>query len=459
MTIFITITNTNQWDEIVSSAPEDNVIEHLDIHSTAETKIVKEAVSLNDLSNCIDSFENLVILYESPESYLYRRIETNFGEGFVIENCLSYLNGLVSIFRNHREKIKLLNLDKIANSTEHEITALDGLHLPSSQTLQPAARDFRYLAAYYLVNEDESLSAAAELLEACSLPVYYFKNTAEILTKFSDYLIENEAERKLNKKFINDIKNNVVKLENENALLNSHLVDYKITSSARILELEASLSESLTEVKLLRIKNKEYYNNFTKQNSLLEKETTEVKRLTTLVDEFDLNEKGMKSKIFELEASNHELKIQQKRARNQLQESIFNFNAINRELKTVKESLYWRITSPARLCSTKLKRKDIQIGEALKRDIKLLYSTNFFDADWYLSVYPDVAEANIDPAEHYLLHGASEGRSPSSAFDGQWYLRTHKDVEVSGINPLIHYLMYGMGEKRTIKPKKDENRR
>ncbi|MBT81096.1 MAG: hypothetical protein CL587_11985 [Alteromonadaceae bacterium] len=459
MTIFITITNTNQWDEIVSSAPEDNVIEHLDIHSTAETKIVKEAVSLNELSNCIDRFENLVILYESPESYLYRRIEMNFGKVSVIENCLSYLNGLVSIFRNHREKIKLLNLDKIANSTEHKITALAGLHFPSPQALQPAERDFRYFAAYYLVNEDESLSAAAELLEACSLPVYNFKNTAEILTKFNDYLIENETDRKLNKKFINDIRNNVIKLEKENALLNSHLIDYKIKSTARIFELEASLSESLAEVKLLRIKNKEYYTNFTKLNLLLDKEINKVNRLTTLIDDFELNEKEIKSKIFELEASNNELTIQHKKTRNQLQESIFNFNVINRELKTVKESLYWRITSPARLCSTKLKRKDIQIGEALKRDIKLLYSTNFFDADWYLSVYSDVAEANIDPAEHYLLHGASEGRSPSSAFDGQWYLRTHKDVEMSGINPLIHYLKYGMGEKRTIKPKKDENRR
>ena len=35
-----------------------------------------------------------------------------------------------------------------------------------------------------------------------------------------------------------------------------------------------------------------------------------------------------------------------------------------------------------------------------------------FDAQWYLAAYPDVAQAGIDPWEHYLRHGAEEGRLP-----------------------------------------------
>jgi SAM-dependent methyltransferase len=36
-----------------------------------------------------------------------------------------------------------------------------------------------------------------------------------------------------------------------------------------------------------------------------------------------------------------------------------------------------------------------------------------FDREFYLKQYPDVAEAGIDPLEHYIRHGRSEGRAPS----------------------------------------------
>ncbi len=35
-----------------------------------------------------------------------------------------------------------------------------------------------------------------------------------------------------------------------------------------------------------------------------------------------------------------------------------------------------------------------------------------FDAEWYLSEYPDVAKAGIDPLVHYLDYGRREGRQP-----------------------------------------------
>ena len=35
-----------------------------------------------------------------------------------------------------------------------------------------------------------------------------------------------------------------------------------------------------------------------------------------------------------------------------------------------------------------------------------------FDPDWYLATYPDLRDADIDPLQHYLDHGAAEGRWP-----------------------------------------------
>ena len=40
----------------------------------------------------------------------------------------------------------------------------------------------------------------------------------------------------------------------------------------------------------------------------------------------------------------------------------------------------------------------------------------FFDPDWYLRCYPDVAASGIDPLRHYLRHGRREGRLPCAVF-------------------------------------------
>ena len=61
-----------------------------------------------------------------------------------------------------------------------------------------------------------------------------------------------------------------------------------------------------------------------------------------------------------------------------------------------------------------------------------------FDAAFYLSRYPDVAAAGVDPFEHYLLWGYREGRDPSAQFDTRFYLRRHLGGEL-GENPLLHY--------------------
>lgn len=80
--------------------------------------------------------------------------------------------------------------------------------------------------------------------------------------------------------------------------------------------------------------------------------------------------------------------------------------------------------------------------------LKLIRDSNLFDEAWYLSQNPDVAQARIDPALHYLRHGGFEGRDPGPNFSSAFYLENYPDVKSSGINPLLHYLLYGTKEKR-----------
>jgi len=96
--------------------------------------------------------------------------------------------------------------------------------------------------------------------------------------------------------------------------------------------------------------------------------------------------------------------------------------------------------------------KRIARKRTINEDAKLLESSGYFDAEWYLANNPDVAAGKINPVDHYLLHGGFEGRDPSQLFSSGWYLDTYSDVEQAGINPLVHYLRYGKNEGRSPRP-------
>ena len=76
-------------------------------------------------------------------------------------------------------------------------------------------------------------------------------------------------------------------------------------------------------------------------------------------------------------------------------------------------------------------------------DIDMLKRSELFDADWYVSCFPDVAKSGMDPAEHYLRFAVLLKRNPSPDFDGQRYLEAHPDVAKAGLNPLLHYIREG----------------
>jgi hypothetical protein len=87
---------------------------------------------------------------------------------------------------------------------------------------------------------------------------------------------------------------------------------------------------------------------------------------------------------------------------------------------------------------------------AMLEDVELVRASKWFDAEWYVAEYPDVANAGIDPAEHYLRHGAPERRDPGPLFNTDAYLRDHPEVVDSGINPLLHFLRSRSGQDDSV---------
>jgi glycosyltransferase involved in cell wall biosynthesis len=91
-----------------------------------------------------------------------------------------------------------------------------------------------------------------------------------------------------------------------------------------------------------------------------------------------------------------------------------------------------------------------------RSELEVIKRSSLFDRRWYLEMYPDVAEAGIDPALHYILSGACELRHPGPNFDSAKYLRCNPDVGAAGVNPLVHYMECGRSEGRPIYKVTDE---
>lgn len=71
-----------------------------------------------------------------------------------------------------------------------------------------------------------------------------------------------------------------------------------------------------------------------------------------------------------------------------------------------------------------------------------------FDEEFYLTTYPDVAMAGIDPIRHYLDAGWHEHRDPSLLFSTQFYMDNNPDVVAAGVNPFFHFIAAGKAEGR-----------
>jgi hypothetical protein len=102
--------------------------------------------------------------------------------------------------------------------------------------------------------------------------------------------------------------------------------------------------------------------------------------------------------------------------------------------------IYWEIT--------------FQRARRLKwlRSAQLIAQSGLFDAAYYSHQNPEVQQSGIDPLEHYLDCGASQGRDPHPLFSTAYYLRKYPEVAASGLSPLVHYISMGAARGYTPNP-------
>ncbi len=89
-----------------------------------------------------------------------------------------------------------------------------------------------------------------------------------------------------------------------------------------------------------------------------------------------------------------------------------------------------------------------------KEDEILNVVSTEFDREFYLQCYTDIAEAGIDPLEHYMHLGWHEGRDPCAEFSTHFYLENSPDIVEAKVNPFWHYIVAGCAEGRPCKAHK-----
>lgn len=95
----------------------------------------------------------------------------------------------------------------------------------------------------------------------------------------------------------------------------------------------------------------------------------------------------------------------------------------------------------------------------IETSIERLKLSGVFNEDYYLNENPDVAEAGVDAARHFVEFGVYEGRKPSSGFDVEFYLKSQFDICSKGMNPVEYYLEYGSKNNDVTKSKIEDGKK
>jgi glycosyltransferase involved in cell wall biosynthesis len=79
--------------------------------------------------------------------------------------------------------------------------------------------------------------------------------------------------------------------------------------------------------------------------------------------------------------------------------------------------------------------------------VEKVRQSSLFDPRYYESAH-DLPEDDMDPALHYVLHGARQWLNPGPAFSTEYYMRRYPDLHAAGVNPLVHFDQSGLAEGR-----------
>ncbi|MCH8537540.1 MAG: hypothetical protein LAT66_07175 [Alkalimonas sp.] len=458
MKLLVSCTNDLAWPEFAASWPELESFDAIPASLPTQDAICRQPVTVEQLTNLAHdpAIEQLLVFFSQAEYAIASQLQASQSPETAAEQWLEHITQLTGLQRKQRHKIKLVNLHQALQQPKTFNQQLATLKLPAiPEQPHSCSVSLELLTSCQLVRQQPALQKLNTLLQASALPL---ADSEQLQLNLAQFLVQQSEQQQTLQRLNTEQQQSsqqqaelIKQLEStkqENDLLlqqlftvQEELERYFLQAKEANTQLQQA-NEQLKHAKQQLSHEKKTLTSVRKQKSKLEQTIQEQTRRHTL-DVKTLQQKERELK--KLQQDHKQLQAEHAGLHHQLYQA-------EHEVQALKNSRVWKTSAPLRKLAQTIQRKDPQ-QEKLQRDIGLLFTSDYFDADWYLKTYPDVAKAGLNPAMHYLQHGASEGRFPSVQFDGNWYLQRYSDVATSGLNPLIHFIKFGQAEGRQVSPK------
>ena len=403
MSVICTVDRSEYWQQLCGIG-QHQVIESLSTLTNTTTGFcyIQKALSIDEIISLISTDHSVTVVVPSPFILLQEFIEEDHQQAQ--SKVQKLLDDLYSVYKKHRSAMGLIPLSAFCVSSSIDTSSLPWLE--KSLDISKVNHNLDSVICHSLFNQNANMIKAYKKLQSC----FSLKDEESVfypdIAKIKQALTQNEIDK-------SELASENGKVIEQNLLLLDSL-------ETKVAELSSQKEKHIQETDPQQIE----YANFVQSSK---------KELTAL-------EKTKNREIKQLES-----KLEQK---SQVEQTL---RAELAELRAIKSSKLWKVSNKVEKLSNAVDKHAAK-RKKLSQDMSLLYTSELFDADWYLETYSDVQKDSIDPAEHYLLYGANEGRKPSPYFDGKWYLQANPDVASENTNPLIHYIKFGREEKRPMSP-------
>ncbi|ROQ20052.1 hypothetical protein EDC38_0645 [Marinimicrobium koreense] len=403
-----------------------------------------------------------VLLHSRPERCIAQALADGNDLKSAVSTWVTSGEALLAFYRNNRSKAVLLDIDAVCGNPDEVLNWLAHNH-SALKTAASSARqrsiqvgairdgqsldqNLDLLVAIQAVDQSADVQGLLPYFEAASVPLgqeTYARPLVDLMSTVAN--IESvKRNSKIAKESINVSQEQITALEKqvgslkeENDLVVREL--FKVQEELERYYLKNKDKDS--ELERLRADNKTINVELTSLKSKLEYTTSEVEKFSRdKQKEIAAIRKTLSEKERALsKATKWAKKLERER------------DELNTALMAVQGSLFWRLTFPLRWVLGKVKRVGgLFRRRGIKKNVKVLQQSELFDGQWYLAQYPDVVQSGLKPEEHYVRHGAFEGRDPSPYFSSKNYLRANPDVAKAGLNPLVHYVLHGKDEGRRV---------